>query len=120
MKFGFVLVLGAGVAANAATSAELTPIKVTPVGRLEIERYSERTLTAAIQVDREQARLIAFTVKSRPFERVKNGAPMTPGDSFAAHIEIRLQGADGRWLAVPVEVHGLCLEHAPDTPPHVE
>lgn len=81
--------------------------------------YSERTVTAAIQVDRDQARLLAFTVKPRPFGRQPDRAASAHRDASAAQVEVRLNDAQGRWIASPVEIRGLCLEHSSDAPTHV-
>src|SRR5687768_14197841 len=100
---------------------ELSPPKTAQIGGLEIGRYSERTVVAGIQVDRDSAQVVAFTLKPRPFERAQDtGLANRAANSFVAQLEVRLHGPEGRWVTLPVEVPGLCLEHSADTPPHIE
>lgn len=87
----------------------------------DIGEYSERTVVAGIQIDRDSARLIAFTLKPRPFERAQKSSPAAAaGNAVVAQLEVRLHGPEGRSVNLPVEVPGLCLEHPADTPPHFE
>lgn len=103
-----------------AASEELSPAKIIRNGGVEIGHYSERTITAAVQIDRDHAELLAFTVKPRPFERIQSADVRQQAISPASEqLEVRLHNQSGRWIAVPLEIRGLCLEHSAETPPHV-
>jgi hypothetical protein len=82
---------------------------------------SARTLVAAFLVDRFEAKLLTVEFKPRPFLE----PPDPPGlrdaaETAAAQVEVVLQDAGGARLIARPEIRGLCLEHAPDEPPHVE
>ena len=85
-------------------------------------RISDRTLVVGIEVDRENARLVSYTVKDRPFL-----APAGEPEAARAYdpheelqLEVKLLGRDGgehlrRFAAGP-----LCFDHRPQTEPHIE
>jgi len=53
-------------------AAELEPAAVTaPLGEQgpRIARYSDRTLTLGIEIERDGARLLSYTLKGRPFSK---------------------------------------------------
>src|SRR5262245_53970465 len=61
-----------------------------------VARLSKRTLTLAIAVDRDSARLLSYTLKDRPFVRPLPGAsPETDLAKNPASIELILLGPDG-------------------------
>ena len=102
-----------------ALAAPLLPIATRELGDgTALARYSERTVTVALLVDRERVELSGFTLKDRPFKRPARSAPsLDPG---AVPVEVVLTGRDGRRHVEVVGVSGLCLEHDPLAPPHVE
>src|SRR5262245_38552681 len=82
---------------------------------------STRTVVAIVGLDRDTAHLVSFTVKDRPFAARPPAATLRPADEGdAAQVEIVLRDAGGVRLVLRPEIRGLCLEHGPDAPPHVE
>src|SRR6185369_15613897 len=92
-----------------------------------IGRYSDRTISAAISVDRESASLIAFTLKPSPFERTQAladarplaGAEVPEGAQGLVQIEIALLGPGNERYTQRVDVQGLCFDHPADAEPHI-
>jgi|GEM_PF-3492012 len=108
----------------AETVRELVPLRPAGVRDLQGERYgtySERTIVVALTVDREQARLISFTLKDRPFVRsLAADRPGIMGQGSAAQLEFALVGAPGLRYTQLLDFSGICLEHGPDDPPHIQ
>jgi len=81
---------------------------------------SARTLVLGIRVDREQARVLAFTVKERPFRAGPElPAPRPYVEGRPLQAELTLLGPGGTGLTRRVDVGAICLTHGPDHPPHV-
>ena len=78
-------------------------------------RLSDRTLLLGIQVDREQARLVAYTVKARPFFRPAGEPdPPRPYDPLEVlQLELRLIGADGGEHLQRFTTGPFCFDHRP-------
>ena len=94
-------------------------------GRPAAERriLSARTVVAAFLVDRFEARLLTADRKPRPY--LEPPAPPDLRDAAdrqggAAQVEVALLDATGTRLTLRPEIRGLCLEHGPDEPPHIE
>lgn len=111
-------------AAPAAPAAEMAPLGtggLPPVHGQEAARYSDRTLTLAIEIDRDAARLLAFTVKDRPFVRPLALAPVRPyreGEEVQAEI-VLLGPKDARYTQ-RLDAGPICLTHAAIEAPHVQ
>ncbi len=79
---------------------------------------SSRTLSVALIVHRDGARLVAHTIKDRPF--LGDGAsPPAVSGRRTIRLDVMLHGPHGE-IAVRHEVEGLCLDHPRETPPHLE
>jgi hypothetical protein len=82
---------------------------------------SARTLVAALVVDRFEARLLTVEAKERPFLEPPDPAPLraaAPGEPI--QLEVTLADEAGPRLTLRPEIRGLCLDHPPADPPHVE
>jgi hypothetical protein len=76
-----------------------------------------RTLAVAVEVDRDGARLLSYTLKGRPFDT----AAEKPGSTEAAdELEVALVAGKEVQHRRVVALHGLCLQHAPDAAPHIQ
>jgi hypothetical protein len=109
-----VLILGYG-----AANAEALDNSVT--SRQLVEFSGHRTLMLALEVDRDGARLIAFTLKEREFVPPRETpSPKTYAAGDLAHVEVALVGPAGARYTQRVAVPGLCLAHGPDAPPEID
>lgn len=95
----------------------------TPLGPNgpRLGRFSDRTLVLAIEMDRDTARIVAYTVKQRPFVRdlaQVDASLYVPGRPV--QIEVVLLGPGGQRYTQRVEAGPLCLSHDGGTEPHVE
>jgi hypothetical protein len=108
----------------AETVLELVPLRPAGVRNLQGERYgiySERTIAVALAVDRDQASLISFTLKDRPFVRsLAADHPRLTDEGSAAQLEFALVGSAGLRYTQLLDFPGICLEHGPDEPPHIQ
>jgi hypothetical protein len=114
-----------GIVANGPICAEeLAPLRLeTGAGTVSapLGRYSERSLSLAIEVDRDRARVIAYTLKARPYIRPLDlPAPLPSTDRGSQSIEVVLTGPAGLSHTQRLEVGPLCFEHPSGTPPHVQ
>ena len=116
---GALAALLIGGAATEAAELEPLRIKKTPGGDLR-GRYSNRTLTVAVQVDRDGARVVAYTVKERPFLHPLNPpAIRTIGQDRDPQIEVVLIGPGSVQHTQRRQLRGLCLLHPPGVEPHI-
>lgn len=76
-----------------------------------------RTRVVAIEIDRDAARLVAWTVKPRPYAGLDTALVSSPD---RAGLELKLIGPGEARHVIRSEVGPLCLEHGPDALPHVE
>src|SRR5262249_13292010 len=98
--------------------AEIAPQRLVAGAATAIGRYSDRTIVAAVEVDRDGAALIAYTRKDRPFERALAEEAPLPGER-AALIVALLGPGDARYTRrLPIE--GICFDDDAKTPAHVE
>ncbi|HET8947855.1 MAG TPA: M64 family metallopeptidase [Candidatus Polarisedimenticolia bacterium] len=82
---------------------------------------SGRTLVAALLVDRFEARLLTVEPKDRPFLEPPDAAALRePRAGEPVQVEVTLRDAAGPRLILRPEIRGLCLDHDPSAPPHVE
>jgi len=112
------------VALPVLAAVEMAPTMVTrPLGEdgPRIARYSERTLSVAVRIDRDSADVMAFTVKARPFELSEPLAEPRPYElGRPVQVEVVLRGPSGTSLTRRVDVGPMCLSHHPDDEPHIE
>ena len=116
----FVLA-GALAIGTTAEASEIAPVQVVRSGVGSLERYSQRTLAVGILVDRDNAELVAFTVKERPFDRTRGLAePRASSGAEGVQLEVVLLGPrEGRYTQ-RIDLRGLCLDHPAETEPHIE
>jgi len=98
--------------------AEAGPLSSADAGADRIS--SQRTLLVALEVDREEARLLSFTVKDRPFASPGNSSPVRPHAAAGLEqIEFVLLGPGQARHVSRLDLPGLCLGHGPATPPEI-
>jgi hypothetical protein len=110
-------------ATPSAPSAELAPPRVEePFGQggLRIGWFSARTLVAGVEFDRDEAELLAYTVKPRPYARPLGiVSPRAHDESSTVQLEIVLLGSGGLQHTQRIDVGPLCLTHDGGAAPHV-
>jgi hypothetical protein len=85
------------------------------------DSLSDRSLSVGIEVDRYEARLIAYTVKNHPFfQPLESKEPVPYSMGLPLQMEIVLHGGSGPPFTRRVEVGPLCVSHGPGAPPHVQ
>ncbi|MCI0410668.1 MAG: M64 family metallopeptidase, partial [Acidobacteria bacterium] len=98
----------------------MRPVGVQDLRGERYGTYSERTIAVAFAVDRDQASLISFTLKDRPFVRSLATDHSRPtGEGNGIQLEFVLLGASGLRYTQFLDFSGICLEHGPDEPPHI-
>jgi len=104
--------------ASPTLAADMTPL----AGDARSVLYGERTITAAVELDREGARLVGYTLKPRPLVLPAGSAaePRHHASSELVQVEVSIVDATGARLIRRLDVAGLCLEHDPYALPHVE
>jgi hypothetical protein len=119
-----LLVCGFLLSTPAFSAVEMAPTQVThPLGEEgpRIARYSERTLSVAVRINRDSAEVTAFTVKARPFELTEPVAEPRPYElGRPVQVEVVLRGPADTRLTRRVEVGPMCLSHHPEDAPHIE
>jgi hypothetical protein len=108
------------IAGPSPNRGEIAPIKIRGLSDSIIGKYADRTISLALEIDRDAARLVAFTLKGRAFERV----PMQPEprpyeEGKEPQIEVILLGSTGERYTQRVDIGMICLTHDANTPPHV-
>jgi hypothetical protein len=105
-------------------AGELAPVRLVDSASIVAAPrgwYSQRSLSLAIEVDRDGARVIAYTLKSYPFIRPINlPDPLPSSDRGSQSIEVVMLGPAGLSLTQRLEVGPLCFEHPAGTPPHIQ
>jgi hypothetical protein len=118
----FLAVLSA-VASPPARADELAPQRIDealPGGGDRLARFSERTLVVGIELDRDDATLLAYTLKPRPYLRAPGVAAPRPHDEASTvQIEVVLQGPGGLRHTRRIDAGPLCLLHHGDADAHV-
>ncbi|NQU12165.1 hypothetical protein HQ590_15330 [bacterium] len=85
------------------------------------QRLSDRTVTVALDVDRDGVRLLSFTVKRRPFaEPAEQPAARAAAAGDVPQIEVALLGRGGQRYWRRLDLPGFCFEHGPDAFSHIE
>ncbi len=103
---------------------EISPMSIEGTPGFEKVRYAERTISCALEVDRDAARLIAFTRKIRPFVRSLKSTLQVPEprayeEGKDALFDVVLLGPGGMHYTRRINIAKLCLTHSADTPPHI-
>jgi hypothetical protein len=96
-----------------APAAPPLPAGVAP------ETISRRTLVLALEIDRDGSRLLAYTVKDRPFRRPPEDAGPDSGDGRTT-VDLAVRGPGAPGFGRRVTVGPICLLHGPEAEPHVE
>ncbi|MCP3979844.1 MAG: hypothetical protein GY716_11095 [bacterium] len=111
------------LAATIARGDGLAPLRVhRPLGAEGPEHrvLSERTLVVGVEVDRDEARLVGYTVKPRPFvDAARHAPPRALDGGVAVQLEVELLGPRGASFVRRFEARPICLHHGPDAQPHV-
>jgi hypothetical protein len=125
---GFVVVcaLAAAPLLAVGAAAEIEPLIPlaggSPLGEA-ISRYSARTVSVGLQVDRDGISLVAYTVKNRPFDApASQPQPRAFVEGRPVQLEVELSstnGTIGERYTRRLSVGPLCLTHGPDAEPHV-
>jgi len=105
-----------------ALGDELTPRQIeVPAGGGEARGvFAERTLVVGIEIDRDVATLLAYTLKQRPYLRTLGIDPPRAHDAAVdVQLEVVLRDADGTRHTRRVVTGPLCLTHDGDAEPHV-
>src|SRR5262245_38984310 len=113
------VISGKSLAGAAEDLVALRPVGVQDLRGERYGTYSERTIAAAFAVDRDQATLISFTLKDRPFVRSLVKDPPHAGEENAVQLEFALLGEGGLRYTQLLDFNGICLEHGPDEAPHI-
>jgi len=101
-------------------AVELTPPLLEETAGAQLGLYSERTLSVALEIDREKVRLVTFAVKDRAFRRsVDLPEPRTIDAGHAPQIEVVLLGPGELTYTQRIQPRGICLLHQPDAEPHI-
>lgn len=80
-----------------------------------------RTIVVGVSVDQAEAKIVAYTVKDRPWRTPdRRPAPRAVEDGGAIQLEITLFGPRGAALMQRIDLAGLCLDHDGDAEAHVE
>ena len=89
-------------------------------GNSSRELSSVRTLSIAVEIDREGARVVHFTLKDRPFRlpTTTPRQPQTVAKDGLSQIEVSLLDRQDKRISRRLEVP-VCLLHPPDMQPHV-
>ncbi len=82
---------------------------------------SRRTLVVGVAVDRDDARVLSYTLKERPFKETgKLPDPVISGSDAPIQFEVVLVGPGGRRYIRRIEHGPLCLEHGADVVDHID
>jgi hypothetical protein len=115
-------ILAAAVLAAAVPTAGVAQEILEPI-RMDGEAavYAERTLSVALEVNSQGARVVAVVEHDRPFLYPPEGAePPAYLKGSAERLRVDLTDSRGRVFRRSLAVPGLCLIHDPDQPPHVQ
>ena len=100
-----------GAAHDPALELAPTGTQLLPGGE-RIGEFSPRTLVVGVEIDRDQARILRYTVKSRPYTQALELPPVrVHGESGPVQVEVTLLGPGGQRLVKRVDVRSLCLSH---------
>ncbi len=115
------LALAGTVLAGPPPAVELQPARVeTTVEGDQVGIYSDRTLVVGVLVDRNEARVLNYTLKNRPHRKTLVRAGKTAVDpGMQQDLEVRLVGPGGTVYSRRVDVRNICLEHPAFSESHV-
>ena len=78
-----------------------------------------RTIAVAFQLDRQQAKLLSFTLKGRPFRATGEELPPTAFTAGHAAVQVAVLDAKGAQSVAYLPLPTLCLDHDGDVAPHI-
>jgi hypothetical protein len=118
-----ILVIVVVITLGSALGAELLPPRIEePLGKAgpRIGLFSARTLVVGVEFDRDEAELVAYTVKPRPYARtMATDTPRAHDETSTVQLEVVLSGAGGLRHTRRIDVGPLCLVHGGEAAPHV-
>lgn len=118
------LCLLAVAATSLAFAFEPAPARVEfPTGAQgeALGHWSAQTFGVAFEIDRQGARIVAYGIRPLPFVRSGSVEPVRSSQGGSVpQVELRLHGSRSGSFVHRLEVPGLCLEHGPQTDPHIE
>lgn len=97
----------------------VTSVSALAQGLVALDR-SPRSLVAALRIERDGAQLVAYTVKPRPWQAQTEPEPRAVEDAESVQLEVVLHGPNGASIVRRVDIAGLCLDHGPDSAPHIQ
>jgi hypothetical protein len=110
-------------ASGVAFAAELAPRQVRPALDAEespVGVFSDRTLVLGIEIERDLATLLAYTVKPRPYVRsLAVDKPLGHGRAPTVQLEVVLWGPGDLRHTQRIDAGPLCLAHDGRGAPHV-
>ena len=110
----------AALAAAYSSNWEISPVSIEQHVDQKVGRYAGRTFALAFEIDRDQAKLIRFTLKGRPFIRsLELSEPVAYQEGKNAQIEVVLIGQEGSRYTQRVDIGKICLAHSAEMLPHV-
>jgi hypothetical protein len=108
------------LALNPTRAAEVGPATFRRSPAKGKARVSERSVSLALEVSRDGARLLAYTLKDRPFVgRSQAPRPAAYREGGPLQLELVLLGTKGNRFTQRLERGPVCLSHGPEHPPHV-
>lgn len=118
--FGTVLLVMSTLA-TCLSAAEIEPAqKRTMTLGESVGSYSSRTLVAAVEVDRDGMRLLSYTVKDRPFERLMGERdPQAYREGHSVQAEVILRGPGEEQFTQRLDIGPLCFTHPVGTEDHI-
>lgn len=113
-----VLCMAAGLTVPPGVFAAPLPLAATSLD--DRAHWSSRTISVGLLVDRDEASVLAFAAKSRPFKRDLEPTPARgDADERLVQLEVVLLGPAGERFVHRVDAGPICLAHGPDAEPHV-
>jgi len=120
-------VLAATLFPASASAGEIESLPLLddrPTSGESVARYAARTVSVALQVDRDGVSIVAYTAKDRPFDLTRTQPPPRPYvEGHPLLLEVVLsstEGTDGERFTRRQSVGPLCFSHGADAPPHVQ
>jgi hypothetical protein len=109
--------------AGPTIAGEIAPVRVVdPPGHAvpPVGVYAERTFVVGLEIERDVARLIAYTIKPRPYVApLEPAAPRPQGPARDLQVEVVLLGDAGARHTRRVDAGPLCVRHPGRAEPHI-
>jgi hypothetical protein len=110
-------------ASGVASASELAPRQAhQPLGESgpHVNVFSDRTLVLGIEIERDAASLLSYTVRPRPYARTRAmDEPLAHDRGRTVQLEIVLWGPDGLRHMRRIDAGPLCLTHGGHAAPHI-